>query len=68
MALINRGDKILCLSPHPDDIEFGAGGTLHKYRDICEVLLVVFSDRSKTRNEKIMSKASVRPSARSVYR
>jgi len=52
MALINRGEKILCLSPHPDDIEFGAGGTLHKYSDICEILLVVFSDRSKTRNEK----------------
>ncbi|MAG24578.1 LmbE family protein [Candidatus Pacearchaeota archaeon] len=28
--IINKKQKILCISPHPDDIEFGCGGTVHK--------------------------------------
>ena len=26
-------DKVLCLSPHPDDIEYGVLGTICKYKD-----------------------------------
>ena len=26
-------DKVLCLSPHPDDIEIGLGGSIIKYSD-----------------------------------
>jgi LmbE family N-acetylglucosaminyl deacetylase len=26
-------DRILCLSPHPDDVEYSMGGTIMKYRD-----------------------------------
>jgi len=44
--------RVLCLSPHPDDTEFGAGATLNRFRDSIEARLVVFSDRSRTRGEK----------------
>ncbi len=44
--------RVLCLSPHPDDTEFGVGATLHRYRSSIETRLVVFSDRSRTRGEK----------------
>ncbi len=44
--------RILCLSPHPDDSEFGLGATLHRVRGSCEAHLLVFSDRMKTRGEK----------------
>ena len=26
-------DKVLCLSPHPDDVEYGMLGTMLKYKD-----------------------------------
>ena len=26
-------DKVLCLSPHPDDVEYGVLGTICKYKD-----------------------------------
>ena len=32
MKLLNY-DKVLCLSPHPDDIEYGMLGTICKYKD-----------------------------------
>ena len=32
MKLLNY-DKVLCLSPHPDDIEYGVLGTIMKYKD-----------------------------------
>ena len=32
MKLLNY-DKVLCLSPHPDDIEYGALGTIMKYKN-----------------------------------
>ena len=32
MKLLNY-DKVLCLSPHPDDIEYGVLGTICKYKD-----------------------------------
>lgn len=44
--------RVLCLSPHPDDTEFGAGATLHRFKNNVEARLLVFSDRSKTRGEK----------------
>ena len=51
MELIKPGTRILCLSPHPDDVEFGLGATLHKYKGKYEGKLIVFSDRSATRGE-----------------
>ena len=30
MKLLNF-DKVLCLSPHPDDVELGLSGTIMKY-------------------------------------
>lgn len=44
--------RILCLSPHPDDSEFGLGATLHRVSGSCEAHLLVFSDRTRTRGEK----------------
>lgn len=44
--------RVLCLSPHPDDTEFGVGATLHRFRSTLETRVVVFSDRSRTRGEK----------------
>ena len=32
MKLLNY-DKVLCLSPHPDDVEYGMLGTICKYKD-----------------------------------
>ena len=26
-------DRVLCLSPHPDDVEYGMLGTILKYKD-----------------------------------
>ena len=26
-------DRVLCLSPHPDDVEYGVLGTMMKYKD-----------------------------------
>ena len=26
-------DKVLCLSPHPDDVEYSMSGTILKYKD-----------------------------------
>jgi LmbE family N-acetylglucosaminyl deacetylase len=52
MNLIADGTRILCLSPHPDDVEFGLGATLDKFKGAYEGLLVVFSDRSATRGEQ----------------
>jgi LmbE family N-acetylglucosaminyl deacetylase len=51
MELIKPGTRILCLSPHPDDVEFGLGAILHKYKGMYEGKLIVFSDRSTTRGE-----------------
>lgn len=51
MELIKPGTRLLCLSPHPDDVEFGLGAMLHKYKGVYEGKLIVFSDRSATRGE-----------------
>lgn len=44
--------RLLCLSPHPDDTEFGCGATLHRLQDRIEARILVFSDRARTRGEK----------------
>lgn len=44
--------RLLCLSPHPDDTEFGLGATLHRFRGQVEARILVFSDRGRTRGEK----------------
>ena len=49
--MFHKNAKVLCLSPHPDDIEFGLGACLHKYRSEIEAYVVTFSDRSRTRGE-----------------
>ena len=33
-------DKVLCLSPHPDDVEYGMLGTIMKYKDTKKTLKV----------------------------
>ena len=33
MAKFLNANKVLCLSPHPDDIEYGALGIMYKYQD-----------------------------------
>jgi LmbE family N-acetylglucosaminyl deacetylase len=52
MEIFKDSMRILCLSPHPDDVEFGLGGTINKFKDKCSFQIVVFSDRSVTRGEK----------------
>lgn len=51
MEIIQKGDKILLISPHPDDIELGAGGVIHKFKDKINTKLLVLSNRYKTRGE-----------------
>lgn len=46
------GARLLCLSPHPDDIELGLGATLHKYRGQVNARILVFSDRHESRGEQ----------------
>lgn len=40
MKFLNK-EKILCLSPHPDDIEYGALGLMLKYKDTKFEILVL---------------------------
>jgi len=44
--------RLLCLSPHPDDTEFGLGATLNRLRGQARARLIVFSDRAATRGER----------------
>ena len=43
--------RALCLAPHPDDMEFGCGATLHRFRDSLTTHAVVFTDRHQSRGE-----------------
>jgi len=46
--------KVLAIGAHPDDIEFGCGGTLIKYvKAECDVFLLVLTDGSFGGNPKI---------------
>ena len=49
---IPLGARVVCLSPHPDDAEFGAGGLLHRRRADIEAWIICFSDRLVTRGER----------------
>lgn len=40
--------KILCLSPHPDDVEFGCGGSLNRWVKYNEIIYVAFSPCNKS--------------------
>ena len=51
LSLFQSGARVLCLSPHPDDTEFGVGATLWKYRADFVAQVLVFSDRASTRAE-----------------
>ena len=37
--VINENDRILIVSPHPDDESIGCGGVMSLYRGHCDVLL-----------------------------
>jgi LmbE family N-acetylglucosaminyl deacetylase len=52
MRIIENGDRVLLVSPHPDDFEFGCGGTIHRYRNKITTRLLVLSNRMRTRGEK----------------
>ena len=41
MKLLNY-DKVLCLSPHPDDVEYGMLGTICKYKDTQFEIVVLY--------------------------
>ncbi len=56
--------RVLCLSPHPDDTEFGCGATLHRFRDRLQARIVVFSDRARTRGEKHNERDQIEAAAR----
>ena len=38
--IVNKRDRILVVSPHPDDECIGCGALLEKYGELCDVLLV----------------------------
>ena len=42
MKLLNY-DRVLCLSPHPDDVEYGMLGTIMKYKDTQFDIVVISS-------------------------
>jgi len=51
MKIIEKGDRILLISPHPDDVEFGCGGTIYQFRQDITTKLLVLSNRFRTRGE-----------------
>lgn len=51
MEIIKENSNVLLISPHPDDIEFGLGGTLYKYKNKINTKLLIFSNRLRTRGE-----------------
>ena len=51
MNILQKGTRVLLVSPHPDDLEFGTGGTLYEYRNNLTSKLLVLSTRLKTRGE-----------------
>jgi LmbE family N-acetylglucosaminyl deacetylase len=63
-SMIANLRRVLCLSPHPDDTEFGCGATLHRLRAQIETRIVVFSDRGATRGEKNNERDQIAAAAR----
>lgn len=53
--VVEKATKVLCLQPHPDDADFGAGGTIAKLtKRHCEVVYVsVMDDRVGTFEEDL---------------
>lgn len=49
--IINKEDRILVVSPHPDDESIGCGGLLSKYQGHCDVLLVTDGYREDLDNK-----------------
>ncbi len=43
-----KNKKIVCLSPHPDDVEFGCGGSLSRWAGNNEIFYFVFSPCNKS--------------------
>ena len=54
--VVNKEDRILVVSPHPDDESIGCGGLLSKYRGQCDVLLVTDGYREDLDNKYISDK------------
>ena len=63
--------RVLAVSPHPDDVEFGLGGLLHRHQASLVTLLLVLSDRAATRgevdNEGEQRQAAARLGVNQVY-
>ncbi len=54
--LINESKSVLCIAPHPDDCEFGAGGTLAKLvKKGKKVFIAVVTDGSKGTDDPSLS-------------
>lgn len=51
--IVNKEDRILVVSPHPDDESIGCGGLLSKYRGQCDVLLVTDGYREDLDNKEV---------------
>lgn len=49
--------RALFLSPHTDDVELGAGGTVAKFVESYEVHIAVFSDAMDTQRERLPENA-----------
>ena len=45
-------DKVLCLSPHPDDVEYGMLGTMMKYKDTKFDIIVLLSHLASSDEKK----------------
>jgi len=52
MKLLHSNDRVLLISPHPDDFEFGCGGTIYRYKNEIKTKLLVLSTRLRTRGEE----------------
>jgi len=41
--MFKKGEKVLAIAAHPDDIEMGVGGTLARFRDLLDIKVLVLS-------------------------